>query len=53
MVGFIEEASRLVERNSHVALTLVVLADALADAMRGCDRAHLFEPLDSPAMVKV
>ena len=50
MVGFIEEATRLVDRNSHVALTLLVLADALADAMRGRDRANLFEPLDSPAM---
>lgn len=53
MVGFIEEATRLVERNCHVALTLVVLADALADAMRGRDRVHLFEPLDSPVIVAV
>ncbi|MCH7638047.1 MAG: DNA polymerase III subunit delta' [Bacteroidetes bacterium] len=50
MVGFIEEATRLVEGNCHVALTLLVLADALADAMRGHNRANLFEPLDSPVM---
>ncbi len=50
MAGFIEEAARLVERNSHVALVLTVLADALADAMLGNERRRLFEPLDSPAM---
>lgn len=53
MVGFIEEASHLIERNSHVTLTLIVLADALADAMRDEDRKQLFEPLDSPAIAMV
>lgn len=48
MASLIEEGTRLIERNSHAGLTLTVLADALADAMRGHDRSRLFEPLDSP-----
>lgn len=47
MVGYIEEAAILVNNNSNVALTLTVLADALADGMNGIDRKRLVEPLDS------
>ncbi len=51
MVSHIEAAAQLIERNSHVGLTLTVLSDALSDSMRGNDRAQLFESLDSPAVV--
>lgn len=35
MVGLVDEASRLVERNMNLRLTFIVLAQALGQAMRG------------------
>jgi DNA polymerase III subunit delta' len=48
MVGLIEEAAALLERNVHTTLVLTVLADALGAAMRGHPRERLFAPLTEP-----
>ncbi len=48
MVGLVEHALDLVERNVNAALVLTVLADALRAAMHGRDRRRLFAPLAEP-----
>ena len=49
MVGLIEEAAALLERNVHTGLVLTVLADSFGAAMRGRPREHLFTSLTEPA----
>ena len=51
MVGLVEHAADLVERNANATLVLTVLADALRAAMHGQDRRRLFTPLAEPMPV--
>ncbi|MEM1043937.1 MAG: DNA polymerase III subunit delta' [Bacteroidota bacterium] len=48
MVGLVEHALGLVERNANTTLVLTVLADALRAAMHGQERRRLFAPLAEP-----
>lgn len=48
MVGLIEDATELVERNVHVGLALTALAHALGRAMRGPHAGRLYVPLTNP-----
>ena len=45
MVGLVEEAISLIERNVRTGLTLTVLAQKLGRAMRGGDENRLYVPL--------
>ena len=45
MVGLVEQAVELIERNVHVGLVLTVLAHALGRAMRGPHDGRLYVPL--------
>jgi DNA polymerase-3 subunit delta' len=45
MVGLVEEAMHLAERNVRLSLVLTVLAQSLAGAMRGRDAGSLYVPL--------
>lgn len=49
MVGLVEQAVELVERNVHVGLVLTVLAQALSAAMRGDHPGRLYVPLTTAA----
>ncbi|MEZ4699391.1 MAG: DNA polymerase III subunit delta' [Rhodothermales bacterium] len=48
MIGYVEEAMALIGRNTHVSLTLTVLALSLHNAMHGRPVERLYVPLASP-----
>lgn len=50
MAGLVEETIGLVERNVHLTLTLIVLAQSLGKAMRGPHPGKLYVPLVEPAL---
>lgn len=50
MIGAVEEAMGLVERNVNVDLIMVSLSDFLHRAMRGLPTGDLFQPLADPAL---
>ncbi len=53
MIGLVEEAIDLVERNVRIGLVLTVLAQTLSRAMRGDARVKLFVPLPEAALADV
>ncbi len=48
MIGYVEEALGLIARNTHVPLTLTVLALGVHHAMHGRPRPALYTPLAAP-----
>lgn len=51
MIGLVEEAIELAERNVRLGLVLTVLAQKLSRAMRGETQVQLFVPLPEAALV--